>query len=394
MTLDELTQLLGALPAHSIRADGPTAGTVLRSIENLADANPQDRRLAKLVHDVSMWASATQGVPVTFGDVRREQLIRWDQWTTTWTGADTQDGSQLMVRILRPGPDADPVMRRQLAREAKALAGIVAGITLVQGDLLGIRVPLPGEPLTPETRQSEIEDMLHTRLLATGLVAVAAWEERGLSLPILTREELRNCGDRLAITCLTPGDGADHQSVLATIASLLGHHETSSLGELRLALSAAPPTSAHDAEQYAIKAMAQDLAARRHSLYLRHIRGRHQDRIARFHALIVGLQASVPRPLGVGAVGVDMDGAIQVVHSDNSGISWRSTGESRSIFTEQDGFVAPEARRLLRSRAAAPNSERLQADVGGDSAFTDAIGQWVSAALKLRTVRMLLEKSV
>lgn len=393
MTLDELKQLLGALPAHSIRADGLTAGAVLRAIEVLADSQPADRGLASAVHEVAAWASAPQGVPVTIADVRREQLIRWDSWTTTWVGADVRDGTQATVRVLRPAAAADPVMRRQLAREARALREVVNGTTLFDGDLPALRAPLPGEPLTADASTRE-DDALHTRLLATGLVAVAQWEDAGLSLPTLTRDELRNCGDHLAISCLTSAIRADHGYAVSHIASMLGYHDASSLGELRMALSQAPPSSAADAEKYAIAAMAQDLAGRRHDLYLRHVRGRHRDRIARFHSLTQRLHESVPAPHGIGAVGVDMDGMVQVVRSDETGIFWGPVGAPERIYSAEEGFVAPQARRLLRSRASAPNSERLQTQVGGDSAFTDAIGQWVAAALKLRTVRMLLEKTI
>ncbi len=393
MTLDELRQLLGALPAHSIRTDGSTAAAVLRTLEDLADARPADRHLAKAVHAVAAWTSAPRGLPVTIGGVRREQLVRWDGWTTTWEGADVDEGSQAMIRVLRPFAASDPVKRRQLTREARALEALVPGATRVAGDLPGIRAPLPGEPLTASNETAD-EDALHTRLLATGLVAISAWEEREMSLPPLTREELRNCGNHLALVCLTPDDGQDQGHVLTRIASLLGYHEATSLGELRLALSLAPPSSAADAEKYAISAMAQDLAARRHDLFLRHIRGRHRDRVARFHLLALRLQESMPAPQGTGAVGVDLDGGVQIVRSGDDGIFWGPLGAAKRIFSTEKGFVAPEARRLLRTRAASPNNERLQQQVGGDSAFTEAIGQWVAAALKLRTVRMLLERSL
>jgi hypothetical protein len=395
MTLDELETVLGALSAHSIRADSSPTQEVLQRIEVLADRNPADRSLARAVHTVAKWTSAPRGLPLVVGGVRRERLVRWDDWTTTWLGSDASDGSEVLVRILRPAAAADPALRRQVAREARALSGLVEEITVFEGDLPGLRAPVPGAPMTQASdARSSIEiDLLHTRLLATALVSIAEWEESGLWLPSLTREELRNCGDRLSLVCLTPSDHGDHGALLRHIGTLLGHHDDTRLGALRQALIEAPPATAADATAYAIAAMAEHLAGQRHALFRRHEQTRHSDRHARLHALTLRLHTSVPPPKGVGAIGVDMDGEILIVHSTDAEVSWGPRSALKPVFSAEGGFVAPEARRLLRARASAPNSERLQADVHGDSRFTDAIGQWISAALRLRTVRLLLEKS-
>jgi len=395
MTLDELSQLLGALPAHWIRADGTPTRALVQSIESRANDSPSDRRLANLIHHVARWASAPGGVPLTVGGVRREQLLRWDDWTTTWIGDDEMDGSQALVRVLRPWAASDPILRRQIGREARSLGEVVDGLTAFEDTLPGLRAPLPGTPMTANSSDSTVQvDVLHTRLLATALVAVARWEERGLWLPTLARDEVRNCGDHLSLICLSPSEHGDHGSLLSHIGDLLGHHDDSRLGALRSALIQAPPSSATDATAYAIAAMAEHLAGRRHDLFSRHARSRHIDRVARLYAVTRRLHESLSPPRGTGAIGVDLEGQIQVVHSDGSVVSWGPEGSPKRVYSPEDGFVAPEARRMLRARAAAPNSERLQAEVQGQSAFTNAIGQWLAASLKLRTVRLLLEKSL
>jgi len=395
MTLDELVTVLGALSAHSIRADSSPTRDVLQRIETLADNDPADRNLARAVHRIAQWASAPRGLPLELGGVRRERLVRWDDWTTTWVGSDATDGSEVLVRVMRPSAASDPVLRRQLGRDARALSGLVENITTFEGPLPGLKAPVPGTPMTQhsEALSSGEVDLLHTRLLATALVSLSQWEETGLWLPSLTRDELRNCGDRLVIVCLTPSDHGDHAALLRHIGTLLGHHDETRLGALRKALIDAPPAAAADATAYAIAAMAEHLAGRRHALYRRHAHSRHSDRLARLHAVLVRLHSSVPPPTGTGAIGVDMDGQILIVRSEGAEISWGPRGDLQPVFSPDRGFVAPEARRLLRARASAPNSERLQADVQGDSQFTEAIGKWVAAALRLRTVRLLLEKS-
>ena len=63
------------------------------------------------------------------------------------------------------------------------------------------------------------------------------------------------------------------------------------------------------------------------------------------------------------------------------------------VWTTTEGFDPRQARRLLRAQAAAPPNPRLSRDLGGDAAFGDAIGRWVAAGMRLRTLRMLLDAS-
>jgi len=395
MTVDELLQLIGAHPAHSIRADGTPTADWVQAIEARSNSNPADRNVARAVHEVARWASAAQGLPVVVGGVRREQLLRWDDWTTTWIGVDEDRGDQALVRVLRPWAASDPILRRQIEREARVLGGIVPGLIHFAGAQTGLQASLLGTPMTVTATPAQAEDdVLHTRLLATAMVAMARWEEQGLRLPALTRDEVRNCGDRVEIACLSPCDRGDHGALLSHLSGLLGHHDGSRLGALRNALIQAPPASAADAQRYAIAAMAEHLAGRRHALFSRHARGQHTDRLVRLLTLTRRLAASLSPPRGLGALGVDLEGEIQVVRSDGTEVCWGPRGATKAVYSAAEGFVAPEARRMLRARAAAPTSARLQAEVQGDATFTRAIGQWTAAALKLRTVRLLLEKAL
>ena len=98
---------------------------------------------------------------------------------------------------------------------------------------------------------------------------------------------------------------------------------------------------------------------------------------------------------GRAALGVDLDGATLVVESDGDRVLWgQQPDEMDVVYDIADGFDVPAARRLVRTRGSAPVSERLNLEVSGDPEFADRISRWISAALELRTVRMLLDAAV
>jgi hypothetical protein len=89
-----------------------------------------------------------------------------------------------------------------------------------------------------------------------------------------------------------------------------------------------------------------------------------------------------------------LDGNVRVVQSDGKTVSWGSYGRDLVDIRDAGGTLSPtEARRLLRTRAAAPPNPRLSAKVGGSEEFTEVICRWVASAHHLRTMRMLVEKS-
>lgn len=90
-------------------------------------------------------------------------------------------------------------------------------------------------------------------------------------------------------------------------------------------------------------------------------------------------------------MGVDLEGHPVLVIGDGEQISWGpATGPFIQVLSER-GLHPSAARRLLRTRAVSPPNLSLQAQVDGDQAFSEAACRWVSAALGLRTLQMLLD---
>lgn len=152
------------------------------------------------------------------------------------------------------------------------------------------------------------------------------------------------------------------------------------------------PASTEEAGAFATRALAEELAARRHRLVRRNDRVvLEQRRVALGHAL-VRLQRACPPPVGRGALGVDLDGNVLVVTSDGDGVVWGPVGGAEHVVLRGDGPLdTREARRMLRSGAAAPPSAHLDAKISGDPTFSSSIARWTTAAIGLRTLRRLLE---
>jgi len=184
---------------------------------------------------------------------------------------------------------------------------------------------------------------------------------------------------------------------VARIAGILevwwGAGPESPIDTLLAGLVAFPPRTTGEAEEQIRATLAEDLTDRRHRLAARADRVQLEERIARLLSLLERLEGAVPPPEGHGAIGVDLEGRTTVVTSRDGRIRWGSASDP-TVVRDRDGTLqVREARRLLRVRAASPPNPRLQAEVGGDPASIDAVCQWLSAAIRLRTERKLLEAS-
>lgn len=339
-----------------------------------------------------------QDLPLLIAGVRRSHLVRWDTWTTTWIGSDVATGVRTMVRVLRPAFSRDPVVRRALRRDARALGAIDTELRWVEHPLPALRRPLPGATLTADFADSDNPSAL-VRLLMTGLASIGRWERAVIPTPGLAPEEWIVVDGNLCVACLTPGpSGKDATDELRTLAHGLRLHWSNSVNTAVDAvidgLLTFPPATVQEAGALARRALAQYLTGLRHRLEREHRVVAVNTHHGTLSSLLSRLHHATPPPRGLGAVGVDLDGNVRVVQSDGQTVSWGSYGRDLIDIRDASGTLSPiEARRLLRTRAAAPPNPRLSAKVGGSDEFTDVICRWVASAHHLRTMRLLVEKS-
>lgn len=375
--------------------DLPRAGTAgidpswLAAATRLAEASPGDLAWRRLAHDLRDAVGATDGLPPRVAGVRRERLIRWDGWTSTWSGTDTL-GRAAMVRVLRPA-HRDAWSRRALARDARALEGLVD----VRLDDVALVAALPGPPWRVAASRLGRADGL-AGFVGRTLVGLDRWSRRGLGLTPLAPEELCDAGDRAVAIRLTPSPAADEGPLLATLAEdFLDWHgdEEDAQGALLAAWCAVPPRTAAEAGEAWTRTLAESLADHRHAVVRRRRSaqaGAHRERLVR---LLADLDAATPPPVGRGALGVDLDGRVLVVASDGEEVTAGAEDAPEVVWDPDADLDVPAARRLVRLRAAAPPSARLNAEIGGDPVYVEHLVRWLSARLELRTLRMLLERS-
>jgi hypothetical protein len=375
---------------HDLGLD-PAAPDVVARLEARAEAWPADLRLRRALLDAHAQATAGSGLRPVVAGVRREALVRWDAWTTTWEGFQVDDGAPALVRAPRPEAARDPLLRRQLQREGRALRAVLP-VEEHEGALV---LPLPGPAFRTSPAGGIAGDDAFPGLVARTLAGVVRWEDAGLGVPRASAAEVRDAGDRLVIATLTlPEPGGTVDTIVRLAAGLRAWWSGSSehpLAALLDGLVAAPPEAAAEASERCVTTLAEMLAATRHDAVRLRRRILEDRRHERLEQAVLALEAAVPPPSGVAALGVDLHGATLVVRSDGERITWGPAGAEALLWDVEDGFDVPAARRLVRARGAAPVSARLNREIGGDPVFAEAVARWVSAALDLRTVAKLLE---
>jgi hypothetical protein len=314
---------------------------------------------------------AVQGLPPVIAGVRREDLVRWDAFTVTFTGHDVSDGRPALVRTLHP--PRGPRRQRWLARQA----GRLPGAQVHEGAL---RAELPGEPLAATSPG----DPTLARLLLTGLMAL-----QGRSVPPLAAPELRRVDGRVQVACLSLGP--DASGGIRALASTLAPRGEGPLADVVRGLAQMPPARVDEARVAVVRGLARELAGTRHHLQARWSASLQHTRVERLGAMVQRLIDALPPPRGRAAAGVDMNGDVFAVASDESTVTFGPPHDPAPVWSADEGFDAALARRLLRMQAAAPPNPRLSRDLGGDAAFGDVIGRWVAAGLRLRTLTLLLK---
>ncbi len=380
MTERELATLLAAATG-SDRAPSPDT---LSELEAQAEerTTPGVELAVMALHDRLQLGD----LPRQLDSVRCDTLVRWDRHTCTWVATQVETTERVMVRILRPSARRDPVLRRWFRRRIRALQPAVAARMVSGGE--AALVSLPGPMATPP-RASRPEAV---RWWVQALLGITTWEQAGLGLPALAPAELRATTAGVKVVCLT-GAG----SVTPALAGLADTFEASPAdGPLLRVLEAArqaPPDCVDDAAEALIPALAEILTAERHHLQDRWNRGVQGRREARLLDAVSQLAAAVPPPEAHGAIGVDLEGRITVVETRQGSIWWGIAEDLAAVYTPAKGFDAPVARRLLRARASAPPNPALDRQVDGRPETVEPLCRWIAAALRLRTMRMLLERA-
>ncbi len=400
MTPEHLRAALQGLDVPLPGVEEPAG--LLRALEQYADRHPTRPELAALVLDAHALTTAGDGLPAIVAGVRREKLIRWDGWTSTWDGPHLATGLPARVRALDARAARDPVLRRALLRAGRAAQRGLDELAVVadEGPWPGLRVLLPGAPLTALADPDERgRPEVLTRALASALAELARWERARIGLPDLSDPEWIDTPAGLRVVCLSPCAPDEARQNLRRLTEHLhrwwGEHGAEGPAERVLAgFAVFPPRSADDASAALIAALAEDLAGVRHRLQRAGRAVARVDRLGRLFHAVGRLAAALPPPPGRGPVGVDLEGRVTVLESGDGHLRWGPADALTDVLAP-DGSPEPrEARRLLRACAAAPPNPRLAAQSGGDLRAVDQVGRWLAAALQLRTTRLLLQAAI
>ncbi len=386
MTPADLRALLDQLdPDSDHRALDPAA--LLAAAEALADRDPRDAAAGPAGLAAHRLAGCADGLDPVIGGVKRDVLVRFDGWSSTWDGPGL-DGAPCRVRVIAAHA-RDPVHRRTLARARQALSPVLPAARLRDDALV---VPLGGAPLTGDGRPRPIDEVLPTAVNAVR--ALAAWEAAGLLPAAIDETVLR---DGAGLVCLTPGDPREGARRLRELAAALlawaGDADDAARTALH-GLQTFPPPTTGDAADWFVRALAEHLAGVRHDVSRRAITSLHALHGRRLAALLERLAVAAPPPRGRAAVGADLDGQLTAMWTDDAGALWWGppSGEPERV-VDGTSVDARVARRLLRARAAAPPKPHLHAQVQGTEAYAAATCRWLGSALELRTLRLLLERA-
>ncbi len=350
----------------------PTSpGSTLRELERRADAEPRDRALSDAIHALHGLITASRGLPPTICGVQREELLCWDHWTTTWCGRDLATGRPARVRVVRA--PADPILVRALARDAHALTPVVRVLRSAEGAMATVLDPLGTEPAP-------------LRGFVQALTAADEWRRAGIGVPPDHPAPVTVVDGCARPLSLTPGP-SDARALYRTVVAWLSERVTSEHRELADALGAFPVDDSDTLVTLFREHLGRDLTDRWLGLAGKRATQSQDDRRGRLTLLLARLRSAVPPPRGTAAVGVDLEGRVTVVQSDGEQVVWDD-----SVIVSRDHFDVRAGRRLLRARAAAMPSERLQADVDGSTETLEHITRWLGASMRLRTVTLLVDR--
>lgn len=339
---------------------------LLAAVEAVADQHPGDPGWTALLLTANLLATAPTVLPA---GLLRDELVRFDGLSATWSARDPE-GARFLVRV--PRPHLSAVERRLLERDARSLEGLVEGLQVREGSLVA---PLVGQAVVGPVPESTT-----IRFVTTTLTALERWRVRGFGPLTPGEEELREVEGRARIVCLTPGP-LKLDSWLRHLAFTL--RPRGLMAPVLRGLVELPPSSPAEAGERLIRAFRDDLATRSLELHRAQLLAGHSRRRARLTHAITRLQRAVPPPTGESPVGYDLEARPTFVRCDGETIVWGPVDQLATVW-DGVGFDAPGARRLLRALATSPSA---------GAGYPDHVGRWVSSGLRLRTLRLLLEKT-
>lgn len=358
------------------------------------DAHPADGAALAAYLAVLDVLGALSGVPAQLGGVRIEEVVRWDDVSVTVDGTRLADASPFRLRVVRSDRRGDALVALRFAAETRALLETQGGITQLDSDWPHGAVALDGMPFAVDEEDDEVVPAEFIgRALASGLLALGERESAGLGVPELVPADFVDEPAGLRLVVLSAGGPLPPSEAVRPLARWLAElpHRGGPLADVLSILASEPASSVGDAASRCVQALASDLAARRHAVSERWVATAHARRKARLTEALDRLIAAVPAPLGRGALGVDLDGSIIALVSTPEGLSLETPG-GRAALTKGGVIVdAPAARRALRIQASAPRSAHLDAQVQGQPGFADAATRWLASALRLRTLKALLQ---
>ena len=353
---------------------------LIRELEKRLDTLPEDQELRRLLEVAFDLAHADDQLDVAPYGLHRKTLIGWDRWSTTWLGHNTTTGHTGQLRILRPDCRTDPVARRVLERDAGRLFPVVPGLQ-VHPDALSIS---QSESAAPNTDRS---------LFITLIVKFSRWSAHNLGWPERLSEALHVGPAGLEVLCLTPQPARTGTDAWDHLTSWLKtRYDLEHIDRHEPLLRALTSIRGESPEETLRMALRSDLVRQWHTLRSRRATLYSQNRAQRFQDLLERLHRASPPPEGRAAVGVTPEGRLTVVQGDGSSLAWGTDGELTIIVDMGQPINAPAGRQLLRARAMASPSPHLQTQAGGDARYLEHATQWVSAALKLRTLRLLVQR--
>ncbi len=379
--------------------------TDLTAARRAAEAAGDDDRLLAL-REAEL---AGRELPQIIDGVRRVTLWALDPISTTWLGWEIDGGHRMAVRCLHPAWRDDGVIRRRFARAADGPTSNVLRSPSWHPDgdwphlrascgPLALRELLPGE--------DPADSMFLHRALARGLAALQRLHAAGESVgPQLDRAVFFDSRGDLLLLRLDRFGGTrsatDDLGQLGAALSALDPQGETAIGRWLAEWNAAPPPTAADAAMLLQRRMGSELAAIRHRLHRQAGQRQARSAHAELQALVTRLESALPPPEGRHCLHITPSGDHTLLSSDGAQVrggvaSTPDDGELPVIHAPETGLVPVLTRPLLRAwarRAASVPREEAQRRLGADDERTAQLIRWLTSTSRLRSSRMLLERS-
>jgi hypothetical protein len=380
--------------SHPMASALPPCSEALALRQGLEEAcaeDPFDEELARLLFHSHTLVQLLEMASDPMGPMRPEKLVRWDQWTSTWSGTDRRTGQDYLIRIIHRDKRLDPFFTRALRRDKHVLETFYPKLQLTGEHDEMLVLPLEGAPYGHS--QGALPFNQGVALIGQGLDFLERWREQGLTAPQLSLLELRDDGGNLRITCLSPFSKHNNATPVHHLLGLLqpaceGTESIQAFFKLIHTFQGDDLDRIGGAWRALLSAT---LTTERHRLALQWRRVFVANRASRLYAAVERLHRAFPAPAGRGVLGVDMNGMPLVLESTPELIRWGSEGENKLILGPDRVLQPREARRALRARASATLNQRLHMENQADPLFTEAICAWLSSSMRLRAVRLMLE---